>query len=85
MIDFSVVRESDLSQVELAHVLGVSRITVNLWLNGKSSPHRYNEGNVSAKITALNKAIKDKMLPVKPAKGKAPRAPAIKALVDSLI
>ena len=84
-MDFSVLKDTDLSQVEFAEVLGVSRVTVNLWLHGKANPHRYNTDNVYATLVALRKASDKGLLPTKPAKGRPSRVPKIKEIISGLM
>lgn len=62
-MDLNMAAESGLTQTELAKVLGVSRVTVNLWLNGKMKPHRYNAHNVQRRLEFLQEVIKRGLIP----------------------
>ena len=64
MIDFSAIHRAGLTQSEFAELCEVSRITVNLWVNGKMQPHRYNRDHVAMCILAISDAIKDRKLPL---------------------
>lgn len=81
MIDFSVARQAGLSQSELAAVLGVSRVTVNLWVKGKMKPHRYNVDNVRARMALLAAAIKHNLIP-KHDRRRTPRHAAISSALQ---
>ena len=83
MVDFSAVRDSGLSQAEIARVLGVSRVTVNLWLNGKMNPHRYNAHNVELAVNSLTAAIKSGLIP-KRTKGRSLNAEQIRAAIQQV-
>lgn len=67
-MDFSVAVASGLSQTELAKVLGVSRVTVNLWMNGKMKPHRYHADTIEQKLALLDKAVKANLIPKRTAR-----------------
>lgn len=57
MLDFSFTKDAAISQVELAKALGVSRVTVNMWINGRMHPHHLHERRISAKLDALREAV----------------------------
>ncbi len=82
-MNLSAAAESGLTQTELAHVLGVSRVTVNLWLNGKMKPHRYNAAHISQRLELLQEAQRRGLIPKQTAKRK-PRHEAILAAIESL-
>lgn len=63
MLDFSFAKTAKLTQSELAEVLGVSRVTVNLWIKGKSKPHRLHAGDIRKRLTALKAAIESGNIP----------------------
>lgn len=62
-MDMSAAAELGLTQTELAQALGVSRVTVNLWLNGKMKPHRYHAENIHRRLGLLQEAMRRKMIP----------------------
>lgn len=75
MLDFSEVKAFGLTQSELAKVLDVSRVTINLWANGKMKPHRLHAEAITGKIKALRLAVELGLIP-KAVRGK-PRHDAI--------
>jgi transcriptional regulator with XRE-family HTH domain len=82
-MNLSAAADSGLTQTELAHVLGVSRVTVNLWLNGKMKPHRYNAENIRERLELLQEALRRGLIP-KPNPKRKPRHEAIVAALNSL-
>lgn len=62
-MNFQRALDAGLTQSELAHVLGVSRVTVNLWVHGKMKPHRYNIEHVRQRMGLLDSAIERHLLP----------------------
>lgn len=82
-MDLSAAAESGLTQTELAQVLGVSRVTINLWLNGKMKPHRYNAENVKRRLELLQEAMRRNLIP-KPNPQRKPRHAAIKAALSQV-
>lgn len=64
MIDFSAIHRAGLTQSEFGALCEVSRITVNLWVNGKMQPHRYNRDHVAMCILAIADALKEDKLPL---------------------
>jgi DNA-binding XRE family transcriptional regulator len=62
-MDFTAVNAFGLTQSELAKVLGVSRVTVNLWMNGKMNPHRLHAETVHKKLNQLKLAIELNLIP----------------------
>ena len=83
MVEFQTALAAGLSQTEIAKVLGVSRVTLNLWLNGKMKPHRYHKHVVDARIALLNKAVEQNLIP-KQDKKRKPRHDAISAVLEQL-
>lgn len=63
MLDFSFAKAAKLTQGELAAVLGVSRVTVNLWIKGKSKPHRLHAGDIRKRLAALRTVVESGKLP----------------------
>ena len=73
MLDFSFAKTAKLTQTELAAALGVSRVTVNLWIKGKSKPHRLHAGDIKRRLTILRELVESGKLPV----GKTARSAAL--------
>ena len=77
MLDFSFAKSAKLTQSELAAVLGVSRVTVNMWIKGKAKPHRLHAGDIRKRLNALREAIESGKLP----SSKVERSAALIAVV----
>jgi transcriptional regulator with XRE-family HTH domain len=82
-MDISVATNAGLSQSEIAKVLGVSRTTVNLWVNGKFKPHALHAERLRSRMQLLNAAIHGNMIPPRDRKRK-PRHEAIAKVIDQL-
>lgn len=65
MFDLSAPLKAGLTQTELAEVLGVSRVTLNLWLHGKMNPHRLHRDTVVERLAHLQRAIDQNLIPKK--------------------
>jgi transcriptional regulator with XRE-family HTH domain len=63
-LDFSLIEKAGLSQGEFADLCNVSRITVNLWVNGRMKPHRYLHAGVKQALEEVQTAIDEKRLPI---------------------
>ena len=64
-LNFSGIALSGLTQTEFGQLCGVSRVTVNSWVRGKMSPHRFIRTKVTTMIRALNLALDAGLLPLK--------------------
>ena len=62
--DFSVIAEAGLTQQDFADLLGVSRVSVNYWCNGKVEPHQWIKDDVGALLARLREAVNAGRLPV---------------------
>lgn len=67
--NFSPIRNAGLTQGEFAHLVGVSRVTVNLWCNGKS-PSKFLFEKIERVLNAITKAHDAGALPLERPKGK---------------
>lgn len=81
-IDFSAIHQAGLTQSEFASLCEVSRITVNLWVNGKMQPHRYNRDHVAMCILAIGQALDEQRLPLKPGLKNAARVAALRSALS---
>lgn len=74
-LDFTVVARAGLTQREFAALVGVSRVTTNLWVSGKMNPHRLIRARAVSTVAVLEKAILNAKLPL-PQSIKATERPA---------
>lgn len=63
-LDFSIIKKSGLTQVEFASLCKVTRTTTNLWVAGKTQPHRYIRPIVQRVISLLGDAVDQDLLPL---------------------
>lgn len=63
---FQIVRDANLLPHEIARVLKVSRVTVSMWVNGHTKPHRLLAEKVAKLLDAITSAIDDGDFPVPP-------------------
>jgi transcriptional regulator with XRE-family HTH domain len=54
-LDFAIIKKAGLSQQDFADLCGVSRVTVNLWVNGKT-PSRFLKEKLSETLMAIAEA-----------------------------
>lgn len=57
-------REAGLRPKHLAPILGVSRVTASIWLNGHGEPHVLIRKKVDVLAELVSKAIKARKLPI---------------------
>ena len=58
------LKKTGLTQVELAELFGVSRITVNSWLRGRFNPHPLHKDKIEGLIAKLEAAVQGGHLPL---------------------
>jgi transcriptional regulator with XRE-family HTH domain len=63
-MEFEIVGKAGLTQSEFAKLCGVSRVTANLWLNGKMKPHRLLTLAVAKRLDLLQEAVTSGDLPL---------------------
>ena len=63
-MDFTLISRADLRQHEFADLCGVTRVTVNLWVQGKMAPHRFIRADVGAALGGIADALKAGQLPL---------------------
>lgn len=61
-LDFSIIDKAGLTQGEFAEMLGVSRVTVNHWVNG-AKPSPYLTKTCGALLQQLKAALEQQLLP----------------------
>lgn len=76
-MDLSIATSAGLTQSEIAHVLGVSRVTVNHWINGKYSPHMYIAEHINRRLVLLYAVIENGLIPKHTTNRKKPRHEAL--------
>ena len=62
--DFSLIDKAGLTQKEFAELCSVSRVTVNLWVSSKMSPHRYIRERVAEALDTVAQALGSGRLPL---------------------
>jgi transcriptional regulator with XRE-family HTH domain len=62
--DFSLIAQAGLTQQDVADYLGVSRVTVNYWVQGRVDPHPWIRDEVGVFLARLKTAIDEGRLPV---------------------
>ena len=77
-LDFTIVTRAGLTQKEFALLSGVSRVTANLWVRGKMSPHRFIRARTAKVISTLEDAVAQGALPLPDTVESAARGAAIK-------
>lgn len=63
-MQFENIKAAGLTQQEFAALVGSSRVTVNLWVNGTNMPHRYIREKLTEVLTALGAAVAEEKLPL---------------------
>jgi transcriptional regulator with XRE-family HTH domain len=63
-MNFKLIKQSGLTQQEVADALGVTRITVNNWVTGRCGVNVHLQKKVGTFLAALRSAIDTKDLPV---------------------
>ena len=61
---FKYVKAAELRPCDIAKLLGVSRVTVSLWLNGKNNPHHLLSGRVSKLLDSVRLCVDSGAFPV---------------------
>jgi len=59
-----IFKQAKLAPRHLHRLLGVSRVTVSLWLNGHGSPHRLLEHRVDDLAKRVKQALDEGKLPI---------------------
>lgn len=62
-MDFSIIKRAGVGQREFADLCGVSRVTVNSWVQGYTSPSRHVSKQVNRNLLLLRAAAKLRYLP----------------------
>ncbi len=62
-MDFSLIKQSGLTQTEFGELVGVGRVTVNLWVKGKMKPNLAVQPNVFLYLEVLQRCIDNSELP----------------------
>ena len=63
-MDFSIIRRAGLTQGQFAELAGVSRITVNTWVQGKFRPRPPQRTRVIRAVQLLEAAVRKQHLPL---------------------
>lgn len=84
-MDFTLITRADLRQHEFADLCGVTRVTVNLWVQGKMMPHRFIRAGIEAHLDALSAALACGQLPLPPSIAKHQRLQALRDAVAPVL
>lgn len=85
LMNTDILKASGLSQVELADLFGVSRVTINSWIAGRFKPHALHRDRIERCIDALRKAVDAGELPLSAGVDKHLRVQQAKAIVEGHI
>lgn len=83
-MDFTVIARAKLTQREFAALVGVSRVTANMWVRAKMSPHRYIRAKIATVLSHLEAALQRGDLPLNDAREKE-RTTALRVAVGRSI
>lgn len=61
---FEIAKDARLQPHDLAKLLKINRITVSMWFNGHSNPHRLLEQRVEKLLDAIKASVEAGELPV---------------------
>lgn len=82
-MDFSTIDRAGLTQGEFAHLVAVTRTTVNMWVRGKMQPHRFIADGVADMLATLEAAIERGDLPLAKTVSRSKRIERIVELVTT--
>lgn len=71
-MDFDILFDAGITQGEFAQIVGVSRVTVNMWSKGKTIPNRFRERKIQRVLAAVKSALGAKKLPIDEKHGRIP-------------
>ena len=80
-MDFSLIHRADVRQHEFADLCGVTRVTVNLWVQGKMMPHRFIRAHIETALDGVAAALESAQLPLPPSIPKHQRLQALRTAV----
>ena len=80
-MDFSVIQKAGITQREFATIVGVSRVTANMWSRGKMNPHRLIKHNVERCVARIGWLVETGQLPLTSIP-RARRLGVLKGLID---
>jgi len=61
---FELAKKANVLPHDVAKALGLNRITVSLWFNGHSKPHKLLADKVASLLDAIEKAVEAGELPI---------------------
>lgn len=63
-MDFSIIKKAGLRHTDFGELVGVNRLTVLNWVNGKAKPHRLLHSRVKQAIELLERGVESGALPI---------------------
>lgn len=84
MTALETFKKAGLRPKHLAPILGVSRVTASIWLNGHGEPHVLLKKKVDALAALVSKAIEARKLPIPEDVSKSEEVGYIKATLAAL-
>jgi hypothetical protein len=84
VIDFTPVHNAGLGPSDLAHLVGVGRVTCSYWLNGHKQPHYLHHAKVQHVVDDVARATKSGLLPVPMSTMRRERAHYIRQALDKV-
>jgi DNA-binding XRE family transcriptional regulator len=77
--DFSVLAKAGLTQDDFAKLVGVSRVSVNMWMRGKVKPHTLVHDKITKLLVSVEYAVDNGFLPLQERLARGERFSARKA------
>lgn len=62
-MDFTIIKRAGIGQLEFAKLCGVSRVTVNNWVLGHTTPNKHVATKVGKQLALLKVAVRLRYLP----------------------
>lgn len=80
--DFGIIAKAGMTQVEYSQLVGVSRVTANMWVRGKMRPHRLLADRIQSNLESIRAAIIGGKLPLSTSVPKHKRLDALREAIE---